>query len=362
MKWPRQALVWTMATEGHKVNQGPTFACGTGFSPGAHRMSRPSSLAPIPASFFSMAVGTLALGQAWQVAARLWNVPIGVVHGFTALGLLVWLTITVLYAHQWWTRRAAVFAELRHPVQSSFAALSPVSTLLASMALLPFSRPVAVGLFAVAFGVQLALGLYLYGRFWQGGRQPDFVTPAIYFPAVAQNFVAGTAAATLGWPQLGTLLFGAGLFSWLAIESMILSRASIHAPIAEAQRPLLGIQLAPAVVGGLTYLSITSGPPDLFAQMLLGYGLYQALLLTRLLPWVGQQAFAPSYWAFSFGVAALPSMAMRMVERGGTGLIEWMAPILFVGANLVIGLIAAKTLALMMRGRLLPTAPPSVHL
>jgi tellurite resistance protein len=56
----------------------------------------------------------------------------------------------------------------------------------------------------------------------------------------------------------------------------------------EALRPLLGIQLAPAVVGGVTWTSINAGITDLFAQILLSYGLYQALLLIRLLPWICQ--------------------------------------------------------------------------
>jgi len=49
-------------------------------------------------------------------------------------------------------------------------------------------------------------------------------------------------------------------------------------------RPTLGIQLAPPTLGCSAYLSITSGPPDLIAQMLLGYGVFQALLLIRYFP------------------------------------------------------------------------------
>jgi tellurite resistance protein len=101
--------------------------------------------------------------------------------------------------------------------------------------------------------------------------------------------------------------------------------------------------------------------PDLFAQILLGYGLFQALLLLRLLPWVQRQPFAPSYWAFSFGVAALPTLAMRMVERGATGPIEWLAPLLFAASNLVIGIFVVKTLALLMNGRLLPFTAATVN-
>ncbi len=84
---------------------------------------------------------------------------------------------------------------------------------------------------------------------------------------------------------------------------MILHRAAVHEALPEALRPVLGIQLAPPVVGGVTYMSLSSGTPDLIALMLLGYGLYQALMLLRLLPWIRQQAFGPGYWAFSFGVA-----------------------------------------------------------
>jgi tellurite resistance protein TehA-like permease len=43
--------------------------------------------------------------------------------------------------------------------------------------------------------------------------------------------------------------------------------------------------------GCTAYLSITSGPPDLFAQALIGYALFQALLMIRLLPWILRQPF-----------------------------------------------------------------------
>ena len=171
---------------------------------------------------------------------------------------------------------------------------------------------------------------------------------------MAPSFVAGTAAAAFGFHQLGALFFGAGLLSWLAIESLILHRAAVHDPLPEALRPILGVQLAPPVVGGVTYLSLTAGVPDLFAMILLGYGLYQALLLLRLLPWIRQQAFVPGYWAFSFGVAALPTMVLRMVERGTGGALEWAAPALFIAANVVIVLLAVKTVELLVRGKLIP--------
>jgi tellurite resistance protein len=101
-------------------------------------------------------------------------------------------------------------------------------------------------------------------------------------------------------------------------------------------------------------LGITNGQPDTFAQILLGYGLLQALILLRLIPWLFQQPFAASYWAFTFGVAALALSALSFVERGMTGAIEGLAVMLFIGANMAIGLIALGTFRLLLRGKLIP--------
>ena len=314
---------------------------------------------PVPLSFFGIAVGLLAFANTWHVGVRLWHLPGDVAQALTLAGLATWAVLLALVARQWFTHRAEAIAELQHPVQSSFAALVPVSGLLAAMALLPVSRVVATGVFALALVGQLVVGLALNGRMWMGGRAPELVTPALYLPSVAQGFVAAAASAAFGWHQLGLLFFGAGLIAWLALESPILQRAATGSPLPAALRPVLGIQLAPAVVGGGSWLALTSGVPDVFAWLLLGYGLYEALLLVRLLPWIREQGFVPGYWAFSFGTAALPALAMRMVDRGATGLVADLAPVLFAAANVVFALLIAGTVRLLARGRLLPltTAP-----
>jgi len=292
---------------------------------------------PMPVAFFGIAVGLFALANAWRVASRIWPVPASVAQLLTLGAFAVWLVLGAAYAHKWIAHRAEARAELQHPVQSSFVALVPVSALLAAGALLNYSHVAAVALFWLAAASGLALGVFLQGRL----------------------FVAATASAAFGWHQLGMLFFGAGALSWLAIESLILHRAAVHEALPEALRPTLGIQLAPPVVGGVAYLSLTSGAPDLFAYLLLGYGIYQALLLLRLLPWIRQQAFAPSYWAFSFGVAALPTMAMRMVERGASGQEAWLAAGLFVLANLAIAVLVVMTLRQLWQGKLLPASAPA---
>jgi tellurite resistance protein len=318
-----------------------------------------ASRTPVPVSFFSMPVGLLAFAGTWHVGARLWHLRVDVAQALSLSGLAVWAVLLALYAWKWIAHRADAVAELRHPLQSSFAALVPVSSMLAAVALIPWSRELAIGLFAVALVAQLGVGLWLNGRMWMGGRPPELVTPALYLPSVAQSFVAATSSAAFGWHQLGLLFFGVGLLAWLALESLMLQRAAVGTALPAALRPVLGIQLAPAVVGGGSWMALTTGAPDVFAFLLLGYGLYQALILLRLLPWMREQAFAPGYWAFSFGTAALPALAMRMAERGATGLVADIAPVLFVAANVVFAILVVMTLALLGRGRLLPIAAPA---
>ncbi|MEH1973176.1 MAG: hypothetical protein V7L02_08165 [Nostoc sp.] len=78
------------------------------------------------------------------------------------------------------------------------------------------------------------------------------------------------------------------------------------------------------------------------------------MILLQLLPWVFQQLFSASYWAFTLGVAALSLSSLRLVERGMTGVMEKLAVLLFVGANIVIGSIALGTVRLLLQGKLLP--------
>jgi tellurite resistance protein len=95
---------------------------------------------------------------------------------------------------------------------------------------------------------------------------------------------------------------------------------------------------------------------EALAYAMLGYGLLQALVLLRLLPWIRQQPFAPSYWAFTFGATSLAAVPLAMMEQGSTGAAASIAPYLFVAANIVVGVIALATVGLMLQGRLLPKA------
>ncbi|WGD29136.1 dicarboxylate transporter/tellurite-resistance protein TehA [Ancylobacter sp. WKF20] len=314
----------------------------------------------VPVSFFGMVLGLVGLGGSWRAAHHVWDTPALIGEAIMAVGSLVWAVVLALYALKWLLARPAALAEMSHPVQSGFVGLAGVATLLVSIAAAPYSRDLAILLLLAGAAFTLGFGVWRSGALLHGERDPALATPVLYLPTVAGCYVTGTACGVLGYPDWGQLAFGAGLFSWLAMESVLLYRFQHGAALAPALRPTLGIQLAPPVVGAVTYLAVTSGPPDIFERALIGYGLLQLLLLARLLPWILKQSLSPAYWAFTFGLTALATASIQLIGRGETGALALLAPALLALATAVVAITSGHSLWLLLTGRLVPApAPPA---
>jgi tellurite resistance protein len=280
--------------------------------------------------------------------------------GFAIAAVAVWAIVLALYALKWLLVREAAEREAADPVQCCFIGLVGVATMLAGEAIAPYARGAAEALFVLGAAFTLAFAVWRTGALWRGGRDPATTTAVLYLPTVAGSFVCATVGSGLGYEDWGQLFFGCGLFSWLAVESVLLHRLLTAPALADPLRPTLGIQLAPPNVGAVAYLSVTHGPPDVFAHALLGYGCLQAVIVLRLATWIWRGAFNPGYWAFTFGATALATAPLEMVLRGDSGAVSLIAPATFGLANLVVAFAAIGTLWLLFRGQLLPTAPRTV--
>jgi tellurite resistance protein len=326
-----------------------------------HPVRAATRLAGVPASFFGLVLGLAGLGNAWRAAHQVWGVPAAVGEVLMLVAAAVWVVLVGLYGLKWIVNRPVARSELDHPVQCCFVGLAGVATMLVAGGAMPYSKSLAEFLFGLGALFTLVFAVWRTGGLWHGGRGPADTTAVLYLPTVAGSFVTGTLAAALGHPDWGQLAFGAGLFSWLAIESVLLHRLLTAPELPAPLRPTLGIQLAPAPVGAVCYLSVTQGAPDWFAHALVGYGLLQAAILLRLLPWIWSGTFTPAYWAFTFGATALATAPLRLLQRGDMAAIATVAPVVFVGANLVVVAIAVATVWLGVRGRLLPPPPGPVR-
>ena len=297
----------------------------------------------VSASFFGMVLGMAGLANAWRIAHRIWKLPGWISESIFGIAALTWLILVVLFVGKWLCLSDKGLAELRHPVQSTYLSLIGIATNLIAIGLSRYSRAGSVLTFAAASLLSIGYGIFLSGQFWRENRRPDSITASLYLPTVAGCFVTGTAAATLGFIGLAQLAFGAGLFSWLSIESILLHRLYSGDQLTREQRPSLGIQFAPAAVAAVTYLSIRGGVPDIFSRALFGYALLQALVLVRLSRWITEQPVSISYWSFTFGAASMATVACRMVEHGELGAIKILAPFIFGAANLLIATVALIT-------------------
>jgi tellurite resistance protein len=235
----------------------------------------------VPASFFGMVIGLAGLGTAWRWAHQVWGLPAVVGEAIIWLSIAVWVDLTILYMAKWSVARDDASAEVADPVQCCFVGLIGVATMLVAGGIQPYSPALAVILFTAG----AAFAVCRTGGLWRGERGHAATTAVLYLPTVAGSFVTAISAAALGYADWGQEIFGGGLFSWIAIESVLLGRMLTGPELAAALRPTLGIQLAPAPVCAVAYLSVTPGPPDVFAHALIGYGVLQSLILLRLLPW-----------------------------------------------------------------------------
>jgi len=317
-------------------------------------MSSSSRFPIVPAAFFGIVLGIGGLGNGWRAAQRVWHVTPVIGEVLLVLAAMVWATVLTLYAGKWFFARAAAIAELTHPVQSCFVGLAGLTTMVMAGAVLPYSRMTALVLFLLGFAYTIGFAVWLTGMLWEGGLNIAHITAALYLPVVGGSFVAAAIAASLGYSEWGELAFGAGAFTWIAIDAVLLLRLYTAETTALMIRPTIGIQLAPPTVGALAYINLMPGQPDMFIHCMLAYGLMQAVVLIRLLPWIREQPFSVAYWGFTFGITSLLTAPLRLIERGEHGPFATLAPYLFVGGNLVIVMMTVATVRLLVRGKLLP--------
>lgn len=311
----------------------------------------------IPASYFGMVLGIIGMGSAWRYGARHMGLPAAVGESLMALGCAVWLVLSCIFIYKWFFRRAAALAEVRDPIQCCFISLFPGTAMLVGVAILPYSRLVALCLVLPGVAGQLLFAAYRSAGLWRGQHTTEATTPGVYLPTVACNLISAIALGSLGYGEWGYLFLGAGIFSWLSLEPVILARLRTMGELPRPIRPTLGIQLAPPLVSCAAYLAVNGGVPDIFAKLLFGYGLLQLLFLLRLVIWTFEQPFSPSFWSFSFGMSALAGSALIFMDQRPDSAVAAMGWGIFAFTNVVVLLLLAGTVLRMLQGKFLLPGP-----
>ncbi|QGG08185.1 dicarboxylate transporter/tellurite-resistance protein TehA [Enterobacter cancerogenus] len=321
-----------------------------------HKNNTSQQALNLPAGYFGMVLGTIGMGFAWRYASTLWPVSHWPGDILVALAVAIWFLLTLAFISRAIRFPHSVLAEMRHPVMSSFVSLFPATTMLVAIGFVPWYRPLSLVLFVAGVVIQLGYAAWQSAGLWRGKHPEEATTPGLYLPTVANNFISAMACGALGFNDAGLVFLGAGVFSWLSLEPVILQRLRSAGELPSALRTSLGIQLAPALVACSAWLSVNGGDADTFAKMLFGYGLLQLLFMLRLMPWYLSQPFNASFWSFSFGVSALATTGLHLGHSSSSGFFHAIAIPLFIFTNIIIAMLLVRTFILLMQGKLLVRA------
>lgn len=308
-----------------------------------------SRLEYFPISFFAMVMGLSGLTIGWEKAQHVLGWQLGISPWLAGSALLIFALLALLYGTKVLRFRAAVLAELRHPVKLNFFPAISISLLLLSIAFLHLQPELSRWLWYV--GTLLHLGLTFYViNVWMHHEHLKIphMNPAWFIPVVG-NVLVPVAGVGFGFVDLSWFFFSFGMLFWILLLANVFNRILFHDPIDERLLPTLFILIAPPAVGFIAYSRLVP-EIDTFARMLYFSGLFLTLLLLTQAPRFLRLKFFLSWWAYSFPLAAISIASFVMAERSGTLFYRDLGLGLLVLLTLIVILLLVKTALAVKRG------------
>jgi tellurite resistance protein len=307
-----------------------------------------------PASFFAMTLGLAETGNAWRNATSLWNLPSYIGEIFEGLAIISFLWWLLLYCNKWIQHKKLVVNEFNDPVQSSFLALIPESVILMAIAVHIYSLPIAITLFWIGSVLNLIYGAYKLSGLWIQERQTEQTTPSLFLTFTASILVNALAAGLLGYTNYGYVLLGIGTISWLIMDSVITQQLTVGG-LGAKTRNFMGIYMAPAVILFVAYQVLAGENLSIpIVYGLMGYALFIFVAITFAIKWLKEQAFAPGYWAYTFGIATLSQGLSIFALKTNDFTVSILAIIIFCIMNIVILGVVIGSIKLVMKGNYFP--------
>ena len=307
-----------------------------------------------PASFFAMTLGLAETGNAWRNAAAIWNLPSFIGEVLEALAVVSFIWWLAVFINKWMQHRKAALTEWNDPVQSSFIALIPESMILMALAVHIYSNTAAVALFWIGSLTNLLFGAYRLSKLWTEERDAAQTTPSLFLTFTASIMVNALAAGILGYTNYGFLLLGIGTISWLIMDSVITQQLTVVGLSAKT-RNFMGIYMAPSVILFVAYQVLAGNSVSFpITYALMGYALFIFIAITFSLKWLKEQAFAPGYWAYTFGIATLSQGLSLFALKANDTAVNIFALIVFCLMNIVILGVAIASIKLFAKGNYFP--------
>ena len=312
------------------------------------------TLLTIPPNFFAIPFGLAGLAAVWRYANAQHIAPRSIGEALFVLAAVTFVLLTTALLTKLVVAPRLLRADLTNPIKNPFTSLFPISGMLLALGLVPYAHIIATMLFFIFFTATWLLGGWLTGQWIVGKHDADFIHPGYLLPTVAGGLVAANGAATLGFSALGWLSFGLGIVCWLMLGSVVLNRLFSRPQLPAALVPTLVVELGPPAVAGNAYFVLNGNKIDMLAYVLAGYVILMLLVQIRLVPLYYRTPFAPSFWSFTFPLAATASYTLHwlaLLQPMGAILLSW---IVLAMITLLIGGIATRSIIGLWHGTFLP--------
>ena len=247
----------------------------------------------------------------------------------------------------------ALQQDLEHPVRQAFVSTLPVSLLLIATlcSALGLGGFWAAPTWLAGAMLQVAVTVWLVGRWFRDGLAWPAMTPVVFIPVVG-NVIVALGVPQFDQPGLATAVFGIGALAWPVVLALILARSAVH-PLPERLAPTWFIAVAPPAVIGVDLLNL--GAPHVFSVAAYGAAAFFCGCAVLLVPRLARLEFGMPFWAMSFPLAAFSSLGLALAERGAVPALIALAAL--ASTTAVIVWLSIKTLQGLVRGTLLVAEP-----
>ncbi len=309
-------------------------------------------LEQLPLPLFAAVMGLCGLAMVWRQVEQAWQLPAVISTSATALAAAVFVVLLLAFALKSVRHWTLVASELRHPVRINFLPAISINLMLLALLTADALPGLSSLLWKVGAGLHLLLTLVIVTIWLETERPLPSLNPAWFIPAVG-NVLVPLVAVPDGYPMVGWFFMAIGLFFWGMLVTLVFFRLVTGPELEPPMRPTLVVLLAPPAVSYLSWLALT-GETGIVATMLYQIALFTFLLLLLQIPRFIRLAFFPSWWAYTFPLAAFTSASFVAAGSQPGPTPQALLAILATLTTLIIALVAVRTLVAVVQRRIEP--------
>jgi tellurite resistance protein len=315
----------------------------------------PNEAAPprrdLPLDVFGLALGLTGLGGTWAAASRLVDAPRWPEEVLYAVGTGFWTLFTAVYLTQSMRRPGKMRTDLEHPVSGPFIAFVPIVALLLAQHYAQYAPTAGRWVVVLLVALLALIAARLVAHWLSGGVSGAAAFHGGYFlPVVAGPFIASIGLSSVGLGELALYAFGAGLFFWLTVGTVVMYSYIAGGGLSGSLTPALTAFLAASATAAIAWIVSHPGPGPLGTAQSLLTGVFFIMIFVQiaLIGAYRRMRFGMQSWVFTFPVASTANYLIRWLERTDVAGSQVWAWAVLATATGFVGAVGVGTVVLLM--------------